>query len=252
MSEPPTTQSTQRPKWRVRVVTIAALGVVGGGFLALGWRGLTDVRDALDGAQCKNSMKQIVMALHNYHDEYDCFPPAAVYGPDGRAWHSWRVLIIPHLGVHNPPRGYRFDEPWDSEHNLAFATENAGAVFHCPSDDADFDETSYLAITGDRAMWPAGGESGTIANVPDSLWRTLMVVEVSDSGVLWTEPRDLRLDEMTFAVNAKKGFGPRSGHNKCVEAGMADGACRCITSETPPEIVRSLAIRDDDGPRDEW
>ena len=46
---------------------------------------------------CKCTLNQIGLALHTYHDAYGSFPPAFVRGPDGRPWHSWRVLILPYL-----------------------------------------------------------------------------------------------------------------------------------------------------------
>ena len=48
-------------------------------------------------AQCSNNLKQIAVALHNYHDFYKCFPFAQTYGPDGKPWHSWRMAILPFL-----------------------------------------------------------------------------------------------------------------------------------------------------------
>ncbi|HZT80971.1 MAG TPA: DUF1559 domain-containing protein, partial [Gemmataceae bacterium] len=48
--------------------------------------------------QSTNNLKQLALALHSYHDTYGSFPPAAVYGPDGKPLLSWRVLILPFLG----------------------------------------------------------------------------------------------------------------------------------------------------------
>jgi hypothetical protein len=42
--------------------------------------------------------KRVVQALRSYHRAKGHFPPAIVYGKDGRPWHSWRVLILPFLG----------------------------------------------------------------------------------------------------------------------------------------------------------
>jgi len=36
----------------------------------------------------KERLHQIGVALHAYHDRYDCFPPAHVRDPDGKRWHS--------------------------------------------------------------------------------------------------------------------------------------------------------------------
>ena len=46
---------------------------------------------------CANNLKQIAMALHVYENVNHSFPPAFVRGPDGKPWHSWRVLILPYL-----------------------------------------------------------------------------------------------------------------------------------------------------------
>ena len=68
------------------------------------------VRDAASRMRCQNNMKQIGLALHNYHDTNGGFP-AAVYNyrvnatswnaspriPDNRLWKSWMAVILPNL-----------------------------------------------------------------------------------------------------------------------------------------------------------
>ena len=49
-------------------------------------------------AQTEENLKRISLALHQYHEEYNSFPPAYVLGDDNERWHSWRVLILPYLG----------------------------------------------------------------------------------------------------------------------------------------------------------
>ena len=42
-------------------------------------------------------MKQIGVALHNYHDAHGCFPPAYIADANGRPMHSWRILLLAFL-----------------------------------------------------------------------------------------------------------------------------------------------------------
>src|SRR5438445_2885649 len=45
----------------------------------------------------RHQLRQIALALHNYHDTHGTLPPAAVRGPDGRPLYSWRVLLLPFI-----------------------------------------------------------------------------------------------------------------------------------------------------------
>ena len=54
-------------------------------------------RPAARRTQCKNNLKQIGLALHNYHDLYGSFPPAFTVDSNGMPLHSWRTLILPFI-----------------------------------------------------------------------------------------------------------------------------------------------------------
>src|SRR5262245_38698724 len=69
-------------------------------------------RTASQRSQCKNNMKQIGLALHNYAEMYGSFPPAYIADDNGRPMHSWRVLILPFIDQVPLYNQYRFDEPW--------------------------------------------------------------------------------------------------------------------------------------------
>ncbi|MDH3719020.1 MAG: DUF1559 domain-containing protein, partial [Planctomycetota bacterium] len=78
-------------------------------------------RESASRVQCMNNLKQIALALHQYHDQYGSFPPAYVAGPDGKPWHSWRVLILPFIEAEPLYAMYNFDEPWDGPNNRKLA-----------------------------------------------------------------------------------------------------------------------------------
>src|SRR5207244_4506816 len=54
-------------------------------------------REASRRSVCVNNLKQIGLALQNYHDDFGCFPPAYIADENGRPMHSWRVLILPYI-----------------------------------------------------------------------------------------------------------------------------------------------------------
>lgn len=60
------------------------------------------------------------MAVVNYESQYGSLPPAYVLGPDGRPWHSWRVLILEFFNS-DLYEEYRFSEPWDGPNNRKLA-----------------------------------------------------------------------------------------------------------------------------------
>lgn len=53
------------------------------------------VREAAARMQCSNNLKQIGMALHNFHDTFQTFPPGAVSGISKTP--NWRILIFPYM-----------------------------------------------------------------------------------------------------------------------------------------------------------
>src|SRR5262245_13632437 len=57
------------------------------------------IREAANRLKCSNNLKQIGLALHNYHDTQNKFP-LGMPGLDARCW-SWRVYILPQLEQDN-------------------------------------------------------------------------------------------------------------------------------------------------------
>src|SRR5882672_692597 len=79
------------------------------------------VREAANRMKCSNNLKQIVLALHNYHDTYSVFPSGAVeqcpagtqFGQNGGCTYyaNWALLILPFIEQGNLAQLYNFNLP---------------------------------------------------------------------------------------------------------------------------------------------
>ena len=61
-----------------------------------------------------NNLKQIGLAMHNFHDSYGGFPAAYSTDKNGKPLLSWRVHILPFVEGQALYRQFKLDEPWDS------------------------------------------------------------------------------------------------------------------------------------------
>ena len=149
---------------------------------------------------CHDNLQQIMVALGDYHQAYGRFPPAYVADKSGRPMHSWRVLILPYLHCGSLYKQYNFKEPWDGPNNRKLLAARPPA-YVCPSDKIASAPaatcTNYVAVVGRNAAW-SGKKPKTAADVAP-LDRTVMLVEVADANIPWTEPRDLSLDSASTA-----------------------------------------------------
>ena len=155
-------------------------------------------------------MRQLGMALHNYHNTHGKFPPAYVTGPDGKPWHSWRLLILPYVEGENLYKAYSFDEPWDGPNNRKLwalmpeiflcpgcARATTLGLIECPSNC-----TNYVAIVGPQTAWP--GDTGKkIDDIQDGAANTLLLVEAIEP-ICWMEPRDLPYEQALELLTTNK------------------------------------------------
>lgn len=128
------------------LVVIAIIAIL----IALLLPAVQQAREAARRTQCRNNLKQIGLALHNYHDTYSHFPPGRVRNgfatPD--AWYSGNIAWLPRLlpYIDQAPLYNRIN--WDMGQGTS-ATDGHGGVngaspdgarrqiipaFRCPSD----------------------------------------------------------------------------------------------------------------------
>ena len=214
-------------------------------------------RGAARRVECLNNLKNIVMALQNYHDEYGSFPPAYVTDDDGRPMHSWRVLILPYLDAQRLYREYRFDEPWDSEAN-AKLIKWMPSVYTCWTHDHSMTaetNTSYVAIVDPQTCWPMS-DGRRSSEIRDGVSHTVMVIECDSEDIPWTEPRDLDLQtaiRVLNSIDAKSSGAHRSSdffyeHYEGRSVAWADGRVKSFPMGISRSDAESLFVIDDGWP----
>ena len=194
-------------------------------------------------SQSSNNLKQLGLALHNYHDVYKSMPPAYSSDKDGKPLLSWRVHVLPFLEQQALYDRFHMDEPWDSEHNKKLIPMMPRTL-QTPGSKAGPGKTNYLGAAGEKGIFP-GKDPIRIADIKDGTSNTIMTVEVNDeSAVIWTKPDDFVPDP----ENPKKGLlGLRPGG---FNAGLADGSVRFISEGIDDEILKALFTRDGGEPVD--
>jgi len=108
------------------LVVIAIIAIL----IALLLPAVQQAREAARRTQCRNNLKQIGIALHNYHDTSRCFP----FGMGGTGQkYSALTQILPQLEQANLSANLDFSRPFDDPVNTN-ATQMELPVFRCPSD----------------------------------------------------------------------------------------------------------------------
>jgi prepilin-type processing-associated H-X9-DG protein len=83
--------------------------------------------------QCKNNMKEVVLAMHNFEDANNHLPLAYTNNMPGFGWSNWAPFILPYLEQENLLNvGYDLKVDWWQPPNRAVVAQQIN-VFNCPS-----------------------------------------------------------------------------------------------------------------------
>lgn len=170
------------------LVVIAIIGIL----IALLLPAVQAAREAARRMQCANNLKQIGLALHNFHDSYGTLPEGCqASGPNGQGGNynctNWRTLIMPYIELGNvydqldvngaPTRGWISFPGYDPGNQAALV----GLVvpgYLCPSSQREGIEPQYFGTTNDynvnkhmQAHYTGvSGAAPDPANRPDALY----------------------------------------------------------------------------------
>src|SRR5687768_14240334 len=93
------------------LVVIAIIGVL----VALLLPAVQSAREAARRTQCTNQIKQLGLAVHNFHDVYQIFPASQDQrrNPAGATvGSSWVTRVLPFIEQQALHEKYNYDQPW--------------------------------------------------------------------------------------------------------------------------------------------
>jgi prepilin-type N-terminal cleavage/methylation domain-containing protein/prepilin-type processing-associated H-X9-DG protein len=185
-------------------------------------------------AQCKNNLKQIVLALHNYRDTYHTFPPAYTVDARGKRMHSWRTLILPFLEGKALYDKIDLSKAWDDPANAA-ARESQVFQYVCPEAQCSPNQTTYLAVVAPKSCLQPG-KPRDLPDISGDLGNKLMIVEVdSPHAVPWMAPQDA--DE---ALVLSLGPNTKLPHGDGFMAAFVDGSVPFLPADTSAAKRRAM------------
>lgn len=220
---------------------------------------LGSARGAVTRSDCLNNLKQLSIALENYHHKHGSYPPAYISDAQGKPIHSWRVLLLPFMEEGELYRDYNFDEPWDGPNNRKL-WDRMPAVYGCPGrewlrsivgdrlDSMPANAASYFAIVDETTAWP-GARPLKMAEITDDPSQTMLLIEHSGMAAPWTAPVDLTLEQALALFKTSKpsghihvsdGFFTAGSHRSYSQGVYADGHVKITRSEMPPKVARAL------------
>src|SRR5688572_25328155 len=153
--------SKRRPAFTLieLLVVIAIIGIL----IALLLPAVQKVREAANRTRCQNNLKQLGLALHNYHDTLGSFPAAYLFDNPATspcsntpAKTSWAIAILPYIEQHNLHKQFDFAGTFHSffdssaDTNKPLQTQRNRA-YECPSDKNATDvncTSNYFAVQG--------------------------------------------------------------------------------------------------------
>ena len=238
------------------LVSIAIIGILIGLLLPA----VQAVRESARRMQCQNHLRQIGLALHNYHSAYRKLPPGGLGVrptiPDGKQM-AWSAMILPFLEQSAVYEKINFDFAFDDLVN-AEAASTPIATYLCPTTprlsplQRGMGATDYGGIYGERISGPSFPPRGVMIHevairfrdITDGLSHTLVVSEDADfRDGQWINAWNLF--DQAFPINRAPKFENdiRSFHSAGANGLFSDGSVQFMTDSMNLQILAAICTR---------
>ncbi len=229
---------SRRRAWLRRCMWLLPVAIIGAYFLCQGYK---EWRQASARISSTCRLKQLALAMHNYHDTNGSLPAEAIRDEQGRPLLSWRVAILPFIEQKELYDQFKLDEPWDSPNNIKLLPRMPKTYEAVYGDDAGNAQhkTHYRVFHGKGTAFE-GPKGLTLKDLTKGPSYVILVVEAADA-VPWTQP-----DELEYADDKPL---PKLAASWCSKgsflAGMGDGSVRPFSPNVSEQTLRACIVRND-------
>jgi prepilin-type N-terminal cleavage/methylation domain-containing protein/prepilin-type processing-associated H-X9-DG protein len=193
------------------------------------------VREAASRLKCQNNLKQIGLALHNYHDRRGCFPPGYISNQvltdgTGPGW-GWAAHLLPDLEQDTLHRLIDFSLPIVDPVHAPVLSANIGFL-RCPSDPrqdpiraSEFVNPAGLTADLGRSNYVGCyGNTPFLGEPPEVLTHHLVIDGISGRGMFYRNSRT-RIADITDGTSHTIAVGEKSAQNTLASwVGVIPGA----------------------------
>lgn len=215
-------------------------------------------------AQCRNHLKQIGLALTNFHSARTSFPPGSELL--NQTEHAWSSYILPFLEYGSLSDRIDYRQAWDAGGNATVAAEEL-AIYSCPDALALFPgKQDYGGVMG-TSLLPLGPGAGPrdafgcgvliltnpeqsrpvrSSTITDGLSTTLAVGEavdrIDDEAARWACGRNCFAQNEPW-INIDQGDSLHSHHSNGAHGLFADGHVKLLTEDIQRSVLGALCTR---------
>ncbi|WP_278469222.1 DUF1559 domain-containing protein [Gimesia maris] len=217
------------------------LGVVAGIMillLALLLPAVHRAREEARKSSSKNNLKQIGLALHNYHETHQSFPPGGTIRGDGVAMHGWMMMIMPYLDASPYYNMVDSSLPWSSPENFPVC-ELSKPVYQIPETDMGLtsDGQGVTFYLGNSNLLHRNS-SIALRDLKGGVAHNWFAGEVAGNFQPWAYPFNWR------TLGTKLCDGPNSFGYPAWDGAiilLADGKVSYFSKQTSPEVLKRMA-----------
>ena len=146
-SSPPDASAAGRPCRGFTLIELLVVMAIISVLMSLLIPSIQSARESARKIQCQSNLKQMGLALQNFHSTHNQFP-AGKLGIQSLN-QSWSLFLLPYLEQGPLAAGFDMSKPWDDPAKNSDAASVSLSIFQCPTSPVQFaGGIDYCGITG--------------------------------------------------------------------------------------------------------